>query len=107
MWVTEGWTELFGMAPDATSVGDSPEQVATFQVSSDLLFGYADSAHRSTIQRLSRVAPAQLGQPVEYVTGDTRPAWQAIRGMLGDSYSHAGQVAYLRGILTGAGWNPA
>lgn len=104
VWVSERWAGRFGMDTDATGVGDSPEQVAAFQADSDLLFGYADAAHRATIQRLSKVTPAQLGRPVRYVLGDTRPTWQAIRGMLGDSYQHTGQVAYLRGIVTGYGW---
>ena len=107
VWVTEGWAAQFGMDPDATGVGDSPERVAADLEGSGLLFGYADSAHRATVQRFSKVTPAQLGQPVQYVLGDTRPAWQAIRGMLGDSYSHAGQVAYLRGMITGSGWYPS
>ena len=105
VWVTEGWAQRTGMESDATGVGDSPEQVASFPVASRLLFGYADSAHRAAMRRLSTVTPAQLAQPVEYVLGDTRPNWDAIRGMLGDSYSHAGQVAYLRGMVTGRGWN--
>ena len=105
VWVTDGWAQRTGMDADATGVGDSPEQVASFTVASRLLFGYADAAHSAVMRRLSTVTPAQLAQPVEYVLGDTRPAWDAIRGMLGDSYSHAGQVAYLRGMVTGRGWN--
>ena len=104
VWVTEGWGGQFGMALDATGIGDSPDQVADFQVGRDLLFRYADAAHNATIQRLSKVTQAQLGQPVRYVLGDTRPTWQAIRGMMGDSYQHTGQVSYLRGIVTGYGW---
>ena len=105
VWVAEGWAQRTGMDADATGVGDSPEQVASFPVASRLLFGDADAAPRAVMRLLSTVTPAQLAQPVEYVLGDTRPAWDAIRGMLGDSYSHAGQVAYLRGMVTGYGWN--
>ncbi len=107
VWVTGGWAEQFGLGLDATGVGDSPEQVVGFLAGSDLVFGYAEAAHRATIQRLSTITPDQLGHPTHYVTGDTRPAWQAIRGMLGDTYSHAGQVAYIRGMITGRGWNPS
>ncbi len=105
VWVTEDWAQRFGKEPDATGVGDNPEQVASFSVASGLLFGYADAAHSAAMRRLSMVTPAQLGEPALYVLGDTRPTWDAIRGMLGDSYSHAGQVAYIRGMVTGKGWN--
>ena len=105
VWVAEGWAQRTGMDADATGVGDSPDQVASFPVASDLLFGYADAAHGAVMRRLSTLTPDQLAQPVQYVLGDTRPAWDAIRGMLGDSGSHAGQVAYLRGMVTGRGWN--
>ena len=63
-----------------SGAGNSPEQVAALQVNSDLLFGHADAAHRVTLQRLAEITPEQLGQPVEYVLGDTRPTWQALRG---------------------------
>ena len=106
VWVAEGWAQRTGMDADATGVGDSPEQVASFPIESRLLFGYADAAHGAVMRRLSAITPAQLAQPVQYVLGgDPRPGWDAIRGMLGDSYSHAGQVAYLRGMVTGRGWN--
>lgn len=104
VWVAEGWNERFGMDTEATGAGDSPEQAAAFQIGSELLFGYADSAHGAAIRRISKVTPHQLGQPLRYVLGDTRPTWQALRGMLGDAYSHTGQVSYLRGLVTGYGW---
>ena len=104
VWVTEGWNERFGMPADATGAGDSPEQVGALQVNSDLLFGYADAAHRVTLQRLAKITQEQLEQPMVYVLGDTRPTWQAIRGMLGDSYQHTGHITYLRGMITGKGW---
>ena len=104
VWITEAWAEWFGMDPDANGIGDSPEQAAAFQVGSDLLFGYADAAQRATLQRLSKVTSAQMQEPVTYVLGDSRPTWQAIRGMLGDSSQHTGQIAYLRGMVTGYGW---
>lgn len=92
------------MERNANGVGDSPEQAAAFLVGSDLLFGYADAVQLATLRRLSKVTPSQLGEQVRYVLGDLRPTWQAIRGMLGDSYQHTGQTAYLRGMVTGYGW---
>jgi len=104
VWLADGWAERFGIAPEANGIGDRPEQVTSFRVRSDFLLGYADAAHNVTIQRLSKILPAQLAQPSRYVLGDTRPVWRSLQGMLGDAYSHAAQVSYLRGMITGYGW---
>ena len=103
-WISEGWAERYGMTPRATGAGDTQEEVAAFRFSRELLFGYVDAAHRATMRRLSDITPQQLTQPVRYVLGDTRPVWQALRGMLGDTYQHTGQISYLRGMITGYGW---
>ena len=57
IWVTEGWAQRTGMDADATGVGDSPEQVASFPVTGGLLFGYADAVHDAVMRRLATVTP--------------------------------------------------
>jgi hypothetical protein len=56
------------------------------------------------VRRIRAVTPAQLVQPVVYVLGDTRLGWESLRGMIYDACSHTGQVACIRGIVTGFGW---
>lgn len=104
VWVTEGWAERFGVEYHPMGIGDSPEQVAAFRVGGELLFGYVDAAHRAAIQRLSKITPGQFDHPTVHVIGDTRPMWQALASMIGDSAQHNGQIAYLRGLITGYGW---
>jgi hypothetical protein len=104
VWVSAGWAARFGMSEARTGLGDAPAQVAAFRVDRERLFGYVDAAHRETVARVSQLTQAQFAQPVASLSGESRPAWQALAGMSGDSYQHAGQIAYLRGMITGHGW---
>jgi hypothetical protein len=63
-----------------------------------------DAAHRATVERVSRLTPEQFAQPITYVPGEPRPVWRALGGVCGDSLQHTGQIAYLRGMVTGYGW---
>lgn len=104
IWVSAGWAQRYGMPDDRTGLGDTPAQVAAFRVERAVLFGYVDAAHQRTVERIATLTPAQLGQPVASRTGEQRPAWRALVGMCGDSAQHTGQIAYLRGMLSGYGW---
>jgi hypothetical protein len=104
VWVRDGWAKRYGMADDRTGMGDTPAQVTTFRVERTTLFGYVDAAHRVTVERVARLTPAQLGQAVVSYAGEPRPAWRALAGVCSDSAQHSGQIAYLRGLLSGYGW---
>jgi hypothetical protein len=108
IWVSEGWAQRYGMPGERTGMGDTPAQVAAFRVERGVLFGYVDAAHHRTVERVAALTPTQLGQTiVSYPTGEQRPAWRALAGMCGDSAQHTGQIAYLRGMLSGYGWRRA
>jgi hypothetical protein len=112
VWVTEGWARRFTLPPDlpneATGWGDSPEQVAAFQVDRVVLLGYMEAANRAAVQRVARLTPEQLEQPVRWGTPetpvDTRPAWRALISVCGDSLQHIGQINYIRGLVSEPGW---
>jgi hypothetical protein len=93
IWVSEGWAQRFGMPGEGTGMGDTPAQVTAFRVERAVLSGYVDA-----------LTPTQLGQPIVSHTGEQRPAWRALAGMCGDSAQHTGQIAYLRGMVSGYGW---
>ena len=104
IWVSEGWAQRCGMPGERTGMGDTPAQVTAFRVDRAVLFGYVDAAHQKTVERVAAFTPTQLGQPIVSHTGERRPAWRALAGMCGDSAQHTGQIAYLRGMLSGYGW---
>ena len=104
VWVCEGWAARYGMPGERTGMGDTPAQVTAFRVERAVLFGYVDTAHRVTVERVATLTPTQLVQPIVSHTGEKRPAWRALAGVCSDSAQHSGQIAYLRGLLSGYGW---
>jgi hypothetical protein len=112
VWLTGGWAERFGLSPDlpngATGWGDSSEQVAAFRVDRAVLFGYVEAANRAAVERVTRLTPEQLAQPVLWGTSetpvDTRPAWRALMSVCGDSLQHTGQINYIRGLVSESDW---
>jgi hypothetical protein len=106
VWASEGWAQRFGIDPDRTGLDDTLEQVTAFSVERDLLLGYASAAHNALVERVSRMTPEDFGKEIEYMPGSSRPAWQALVSVMGDSSEHTGQINYLRGMITGRGWRP-
>lgn len=105
VWVVEGWSERFtlpaALPNEATGWGNSLEQVAAFQVDRAVLFGYLEAANRAAVDRVARLTPEQLEQPIPWGTPetpvDTRPAWRAFMSICGDSLQHTGQINSIRG----------
>jgi len=104
IWVSAGWAQRCGMSDERTGMGDMPAQVTAFRVERAVLFGYVDAAHQRTVERVAALTPTQLRQSVASHSGERRPAWRALAGVCGDSAQHTGQIAYLRGMLSGYGW---
>lgn len=104
VWTSGGWNESFGIEPDRTGLGDTPEQVAQFRPDRELLAGYARAVHQALVDRVGRATQAQLEAEIEYSPGNTRPAWRALVSVVEDTAEHTGQVNYLRGMAAGYGW---
>ncbi|MDA1035682.1 MAG: DinB family protein [Chloroflexi bacterium] len=105
VWFTQGWPEKFGVEPERTGQGDSLEQVAAFSPPRDILVGYVEAAQQSTIERIASISPERLVEDAAYATGrEPRPVWRSLVGTVSDAGQHAGQIAYLRGLITGHGW---
>ncbi len=104
VWVSGGWHLAFGIDPERTGLGDTPEQVSAFHPAREQLAGYAAAAHEALVDRVSRATPEQLEAEIEYSPGSTRPAWRALVSVVEDTAEHTGQVNYLRGMTAGYGW---
>ncbi len=80
--------------------GHSSEQVAQVTVlSGDLLTGYHDAVHEQTIRLVSGVTDADLSRVVD--EGWDPPVTLSVRlvSVISDCLQHAGQAAFIRGIL--------
>ncbi|MEX2599744.1 MAG: DinB family protein [Dehalococcoidia bacterium] len=105
IWVSEGWAERFGMREEDTGQGDTSEQVAAFRPNRDLLLGYVEAAHKGVMDRIENATPEQWLAPQPYGhNGESRISWEAFVGTVMDFSQHAGQAAYVRGLLEGRGW---
>jgi hypothetical protein len=101
-WTEDGWAERLGLAlePNDTGYGHSTEQVAKVRVpSGDLLTGYYDAVHADTLRYLRTVQEGDLDRIVDRRW--TPPVTLGVRlvSVLDDDLKHAGQAAYVRGLL--------
>jgi len=93
------WSERFGLSTLDTGYGHSSRQVAHVRAPGSLLTSYYDAVHEQTISLVSKVADDDLDRIV-----DTRwdpPVSLGVRliSVISDCLQHAGQAAFIRGIL--------
>jgi hypothetical protein len=100
-WHAGGWVGRFGLpfADDATGYGQDPAEVAQVAVQADLLGAYHEAVHAATTDYLRTLGDDDLDRIV-----DTRwdpPVSLGVRlvSVLADDLQHAGQAAYVRGLL--------
>ena len=101
-WTSEGWVERFGLPldPADTGYGHSSADVAAVRVASpELLTGYLDAVHARTVAYVRELADDDLRRVVD--TSYDPPVTLAVRlvSVLDDDLQHAGQAAFLRGLL--------
>jgi uncharacterized damage-inducible protein DinB len=102
IWTEGEWARRFGLAPDPsnTGYGHSAQDVATVQPDQpDVLLEYLAAVDDRTRTMLARLTSEDLDRVV-----DTRwdpPVTLGVRlvSIADDSLQHAGQAAYLRGLL--------
>ncbi len=107
-WIADEWHARFDRPPDPGDIGwgHTSEQVAAFRSPNvETLLGY----HRAVLERTRRYIAAL---PDEELDRELDEPWfqplptvgVRIVSVLSDDLQHAGQVAYLRGLLRGKGW---
>lgn len=101
VWLAKGWAKRFNLPFDdsATGYGDTPDEVAKVRVSAELLTGYHDAVYEQTVDYVRGLTNADLPRVVD--EGWDPPVTLAVRliSVIGDDLEHAGQAAFVRGIL--------
>ncbi|MFD9002551.1 DUF664 domain-containing protein [Streptomyces sp. NPDC059582] len=105
VWVSKEWEKRFGLDLPRGDIGygHSSAKVAKVRVDAgELLTGYYDAVHEQSLQALRGLAAKDLERVV-----DTRwdpPVTLGVRlvSVLSDDLQHAGQAAYVRGLLQSA-----
>jgi len=102
-WVDDGWAERFGMEPDPaeTGYGHTSQQVAAVHPAADLLRTYHDAVHARTVEYLSGIDPEELDRIIDDQRDPPVSVGVRLVSVIGDDLQHAGQAAYVRGLLEG------
>lgn len=101
-WTEDGWDERFGLPFDPSDIGygHSPEEVAQVRAASaDLLTGYYDAVHEQTGTYLRTLADADLDTVVDRRWNPPVTLGVRLVSLISDDLQHAGQAAFLRGVL--------
>lgn len=102
VWTTQGWDERFGLPfrPGATGYGDTPERVAAVKVSdAALLTGYYDAVHAATLDYVKDLSESELDRVVDKRWDPPVTLGVRLVSVVNDDLQHAGQAAFLRGVL--------
>ncbi|MEU9117227.1 DUF664 domain-containing protein [Streptomyces sp. NPDC048483] len=102
IWTAQGWYERFALpfADADTGFGHSPEDVAAVRdVSRQLLNGYHGAVHDNTVRYIKGLHVKDLERIVD--EGWAPPVTLGVRLMsvIADDLQHAGQAAFIRGVL--------
>jgi uncharacterized damage-inducible protein DinB len=104
VWSAGGWAARFGLPAGMSDIGyghtaAQAEAVAAATASAELLAEYHEATHAQTVKLISGVTDADLPRIVD--TRWTPPVTLAVRlvSVLDDDMQHAGQAAYVRGLL--------
>jgi uncharacterized damage-inducible protein DinB len=102
-WTADGWAERFSLpfAEDATGYAQDSDDVAAVLVDADLLAGYFDAVYARTIAYLAKLTDADLDRVVDDNWDPPVTLGVRLVSVLDDDIQHAGQAAFVRGILPG------
>lgn len=108
LWISKDWHAKFNRVPDSRDIGfgHSSEDVAAFKSPAvETLLGY----HRAVLERTKRYISSLSANDLDRELNE--PWYQPLPtvgvrliSIMSDDLQHAGQVAYVRGLLKGRGW---
>ena len=102
LWARGGWAGRFGLDPDPSDIGygHSAEQVASVRPEGpEALLEYLDEVGARTSGMLEGLAPADLDRIVDRRWDPPVTLGVRLVSIADDSLQHAGQAAYVRGLL--------
>ncbi|MCP2032706.1 hypothetical protein L1277_002816 [Okibacterium sp. HSC-33S16] len=102
IWVSAGWVDRFRLPfpPEDTGYGHSSDDVAAVVVSApELLLGYFDEVHDRTVHFLRGLSDDDLDRVVDENWNPPVTLGVRLVSVIADDLQHAGQAAFLRGVL--------
>jgi hypothetical protein len=104
VWSAQGFAERFALPfdADATGYGQSPEEVAQVRVDGALLGEYLDATRAATDAYLGRLEDEDLARVVDERWDPPVTLGVRLVSVLGDVLEHAGQAAFIKGVVASA-----
>ncbi|GAA0798136.1 mycothiol transferase [Spirilliplanes yamanashiensis] len=102
VWESDEVAAGFGLTPDPenTGYGHGPAEVAAVRpASAAVLTGYYGAVHERTLEFLSGLTAADLDRVVDEAWDPPVTLGVRLVSILDDDVQHAGQAAYVRGLL--------
>ncbi|MGW4490260.1 mycothiol transferase [Amycolatopsis sp. NPDC004368] len=104
IWTAQDWHRRFGLpfSPSDTGYAHSSDEVAAVQVDDPkLLTGYYDAVHEHTVAWLGTLDETALDAVVDEHWDPPVTLGVRLVSVLSDDLQHAGQAAYVRGLVLG------
>lgn len=102
VWTSRGWAERFGLPFDdrATGYAHSSDEVAAVKVDTgDVLIAYHDAVYQQTIRYVEHLTDPDLDRIVDESWDPPVSLGVRLVSVISDNLEHAGQAAFLRGVL--------
>ena len=105
VWTSQGWADRFRLPldPSDTGYGHTPGQVASVRLTADQLLAYLEAVHARTTEQLSAVTDPDLDRVVDASYDPPVTLGVRLVSVISDDLQHAGQAAYVRGLLAAQG----
>jgi len=108
LWIKKSWHVKFNRPADPNDIGfgHTPEQAAAFEPpDTEILLDYLKAAVNRSKQYLRSLSKDDLDHELDEPQYQPLPTVGVrIVSILDDCVLHAGQAAYVRGLLQGKGW---
>jgi uncharacterized damage-inducible protein DinB len=102
VWESDDWPARFGVGPDPdnTGYGHTPDDVAAIRPeSADTLVDYYHAVEARTQELLASLTPEALDRVVDRRWDPPVTLGVRLISIIDDDIQHAGQAAYVRGLL--------
>ncbi len=102
VWIADGWADRFALPIDrrATGYAHRSGEVAAVRVrSADLLTGYYDAVQARTVDYVRRLTDRDLDRVVDESWDPPVTLGVRLVSVISDDLQHAGQAAFVRGLL--------
>ncbi|MFE6666506.1 DUF664 domain-containing protein [Streptomyces sp. NPDC057697] len=101
VWFAGDWATRFDLpfSKEATGYGQSSADVASVRVGSDLLLGYHDAVHEQTLRFVRGLDDDALDRIVDEAWSPPVSLGVRLISVISDDLQHAGQAAFVRGLL--------